>query len=113
MQLGLLRLLSESVTQRFTYYCSGSVAWFDQSGDGHDSAITLRGDNDYEFETSKFSFQQVVHDGCRVSLVCSAFPCWKKYVEKKNPAFLNLGFLLIDDAMCNGSFHFTLHYLAI
>ena len=87
VQLGLLRLLSESVTQRFTYYCSGSVAWFDQSGDGHDSAITLRGDNDYEFETSKFSFQQVVHDGCRVSLVCSAFPCWKKYVEKKIQLF--------------------------
>lgn len=69
VQLGLLRLLSEGATQRFTYYCSGSVAWFDQSASGHDSAVILRGDNDYEFETSKFSFQQVVHDGCRVSLV--------------------------------------------
>lgn len=65
VQMGLLRLLSEGASQRFTYYCSGSVAWFDQSSSKHDSALVLRGDNDYEFETSQFSFEQIIHDGCR------------------------------------------------
>lgn len=70
VQLGLLRLLSERATQRFTFYCSGSVAWFDQSANDNSAALTLMGDNEYEFETSTFTFKEVVHDGCRVSACC-------------------------------------------
>lgn len=65
VQLKLLRLASEGVSQRFTYYCSGSVAWYDQSTGNHDNALILRGHDKYEFDTSKFSMQQIIHDGCR------------------------------------------------
>lgn len=65
IQLGLLRLLSEEATQRFTYYCSGSVAWYDESTGSYDKAIVLGGDNDYEFETSTFLPEQILSDGCQ------------------------------------------------
>ena len=66
IQLGLLRLLNEEATQRFTFYCSGAVAWFDQSTGDHSSALLLKGDNDYDFDTQTFSLDQVIEDSCRV-----------------------------------------------
>jgi len=65
IQMDFLRLLSEKATQRFTYLCSGSVAWYDQVADAHTSAIDLIGNNDYEFETENFNERQIVHDGCK------------------------------------------------
>lgn len=66
IQLDFLRLLSEAATQRFTYICSGSVAWQDSKAeDSLENAIELIGHNDYEYETSKFDAKMVVHDGCK------------------------------------------------
>lgn len=67
--MNMLRLLSERGIQRFTYYCTSSVAWYDTKTSAHGSAITLLGDNDYEFNTAKFDVKQIVHDGCKVSAI--------------------------------------------
>jgi len=64
IQMDFLRLLSEEAVQRFTYYCSGSVAWHDASADSFAAAITLIGSNDYEFNTAKLNQRQITHDGC-------------------------------------------------
>jgi len=65
IQMDFLRLLSEEATQRFTYYCSGSVAWMDSTTGDLENSISLVGSNDWEFETSEFSDKMVVHDGCK------------------------------------------------
>lgn len=66
IQMAFLRMLSEHATQKFTYFCSGSVAWKDSTnGDNLDKAIVLMGSNDYEFNTAEFTEKMVVHDGCK------------------------------------------------
>lgn len=65
IQMDFLRLLSEEATQRFTYYCSGSVAWKDGTSGELDKSISLVGSNDYEYETALFDEKMVVHDGCK------------------------------------------------
>lgn len=67
IQLDFLRLLSERTTQRFTYHCSGSAAWYDLEAEdeNYQNAISLIGANDFEFETEEFTENMVIHDGCR------------------------------------------------
>ncbi|RUS86337.1 hypothetical protein EGW08_005922, partial [Elysia chlorotica] len=65
IQLGMLRLLSERASQRFTYFCSGSVAYEDSASGNTNHAIELLGDNDFDFRTGRFNSKQVEHDGCK------------------------------------------------
>ena len=66
-QLNFLRLLSEKAVQNFTYYCSGSVAWYDNVAKSYEKAIRLQGDNDdvIGYQKNRFSIK-VLHDGCQV-----------------------------------------------
>ncbi|ESO83909.1 hypothetical protein LOTGIDRAFT_168951 [Lottia gigantea] len=63
--LKFLRLESVEVYQKFKFFCSGSVAWFDQVAKGHDHALVLRGENDHQFKTKDFKIKQIIYDGCR------------------------------------------------
>ena len=71
--MNMLRLLSERATQRFTYFCSGSVAYEDNDMGNTKKAIELLGNNDFDFKTGRFNKRQVEHDGCKVGslLFCS------------------------------------------
>lgn len=70
IQMSLLRLLSEEASQQFTYYCSGSVGWYDQANQGFENALTLLGENDFEFDYHEKKWIEVLHDGCSVSMLC-------------------------------------------
>ncbi|EDO42302.1 predicted protein [Nematostella vectensis] len=65
-QLNFLRLLSERAVQNFTYYCSGSIAWYDKLTKSYGRAIRLQGDNDeiFGYERNRFNIK-VLHDGCQ------------------------------------------------
>jgi len=65
VQLNLLRLNSNFVTQRFTYFCTNSAAWYDQKSRGFEHALTLMGSADHEFETRDLSGDEVPFDGCK------------------------------------------------
>ena len=64
--MSFLRLLSTKTSQKFTYYCSNSVAVYNQREQNFDLAMRLMGDNDHEFKTEKFGRAEV-DDGCKVS----------------------------------------------
>ena len=66
IQLGFLRLLSTRAQQKFTYYCSNSIAVRNAQDNSDDLALRLMGDNEHEFKTEKLSKQEV-DDGCAVS----------------------------------------------
>ena len=63
-----LRLLSEEVSQNFTYTCINSVAWYDLRSYNYDNALRLMGDNEQEFSTRSYR-PTVLHDGCKVGRI--------------------------------------------
>ena len=67
--MSFLRHLSTRVYQKFTYFCSNSAAWYNLETYSYDKAITLMGDNDFEFKGSSFSRTEVFFDGCRVGVI--------------------------------------------
>lgn len=64
IQMSFLRLLSTKVSQKFTYYCSNSVAVYNQRDKNNDLAMKLMGDNEHEFRTDKLPDAQI-DDGCK------------------------------------------------
>ncbi|CAG2206030.1 COL5AS [Mytilus edulis] len=61
VQLAFLRLSSLEASQKFTYYCKKSIAWFDSEMSNYDQAITLEGYNKEKIDTTDVSN---VNDGC-------------------------------------------------
>lgn len=64
VQMKFLRLLSENVSQNFTYTCLNSVAWYDNHARSYGNAITFLGDNEDHFSPSK-NKPEVPYDGCK------------------------------------------------
>ena len=74
VQLGFLRLLSTRVSQKFTYYCSNSIAVLNAQDNTYDLAMRLLGENDHEFKTEKLGRDEV-DDGCKVGTSHNTYTC--------------------------------------
>ena len=68
VQMQFLRILHMKAEQKFTYFCKNSVGWFSTETEDLSQALSLLGDNEYEFEGEKLKNKDVPFDGCRVSL---------------------------------------------
>jgi hypothetical protein len=66
IQLAFLRLNSLEASQKFTYYCKNSIAWYDGELSSYSHAITFEGYNKEKIETSDISD---VQDGCSVRFI--------------------------------------------
>ena len=66
VQLAFLRLSSLEASQKFTYYCKNSIAWYDEEMSSYSHAITFEGYNKEKIETSDISD---VEDGCSVRFI--------------------------------------------
>jgi len=64
IQMSFLRLLSTKASQKFTYYCSNSVAVYNQRDKNYDYAIRIMGDNEHEFRSEKIGANNI-DDGCK------------------------------------------------
>ena len=54
--------------QKFTFFCKNSIAWFDTENNDYSRALSLLGDNEFEFEGEKLKPKDVPFDGCRVRM---------------------------------------------
>jgi len=62
-QLAFLRLLSMRATQKITYFCTNSVAWYNQDDSDYKMSIKMMGSND--FVIRRFKEKDVTYDGCK------------------------------------------------
>lgn len=62
-QLAFLRLLSNRAAQKLTYFCTNSVAWFNQDDANYRHSIKMMGSNDHVIK--RFKDKDVSYDGCK------------------------------------------------
>lgn len=61
-----LRLLSSRATQNFTYTCSRSAGWYDETLDSFEHALRFQGANEEEFAHGTLLEPEVLSDECKV-----------------------------------------------
>ena len=73
-QLKFLQLLSNKATQKLTYHCKASSAFFDEQTKTHDKALHLVSHNHKLLQSFSKRFNyHVTLDECRVGVVCFVY----------------------------------------
>lgn len=75
-QIVFLRLLSTSASQRFTFHCDNTTAWYSHSTGNYQNALRFEGSNGDKFSLGSKDRPKVHSDKCDVSTIPRYYRRW-------------------------------------